>query len=297
MLGPITRDSSVYWKRSNYSGLSVAIAIVVIVFGASVANAAVTACSATISSCGCTINKTGIYKVTAKLDSSQGLTSKNGCIDVSAANVKLFLQGFDVAGAAGVPAGIGIHLLPTANGSFVEGTKAGASTGFSTIRAWDIGIEDDASNTLVEDFIAQFNGTAGVLVTKGHNNNVTNFGSDNNDVYGVWLKASNANQVNSSETDANEIGLYVGCSSNGIIGAKCAGVAPSKNNKIYNHFASTNGAIGIAIDLGNTNNIVTDTQATANTVDDLSDQNANCDNNLWILNSFVTANAACIPNP
>jgi hypothetical protein len=240
---------------------------------------------------------TGIYKVTANLDSSQNLTSKNGCIDVSAANVKLFLQGFDVAGAAGTPTGIGIHLLPTANGSFIEGTTAGAGTGFSTIHSWDIGIEDDASNTLVDDFIAQFNGTAGVLVTKGHNNNITNFASDNNAVYGVWLKASNANQVNSSETDADEIGLYVGCSSDGTVGAKCTGVAPSKNNKIYNHFASTNAAIGIAIDIGNTNNIVTDTHASANTVDDLSDQNSNCGNNLWILNSFVTANAACIqPN-
>src|SRR5690242_13261009 len=50
---------------------------------------AVKACPNAISACGCTILKPGFYQVTANLTSGQGLTAKQGCIDVQAAQVVL----------------------------------------------------------------------------------------------------------------------------------------------------------------------------------------------------------------
>jgi hypothetical protein len=254
--------------------------------------AAKVSCGSSISQCGCTITKPGVFTVTAKLSSGQGTTGNGDCIDIKAPNAKLFLQGFALTG---VGTGAGIRLLSSANGAFVEGTRAGAGTGQSTISGWDIGIEDDASNTIVEDFESNSNATAGVLLNKAHNSNINDFGASSNGVYGAWLKASSGNQINCSDTDSNtKIGLYVGCSSDGSLGSTCHGVGPSKGNRLYDHSSSDNGSVGIAIDVGDTGNFVTDTQAHGNTSEDLSDQNTNCDRNLWILNNFTNANAGCI---
>jgi hypothetical protein len=50
---------------------------------------AVTACVSPIASCGCTITKSGFYILANDLSSSQGLTAKNGCIDIKAPKVVL----------------------------------------------------------------------------------------------------------------------------------------------------------------------------------------------------------------
>jgi hypothetical protein len=87
-------------------------------------------CGSTIASCGCTITKSGFYKVTADLLSSQGLTKMNGCIDIKASKVVLSagkpvvgfsFQAFNVTGpGGGTPTGIGIHILKHSNGDFIE---------------------------------------------------------------------------------------------------------------------------------------------------------------------------------
>ena len=139
-------------------------------------------CSSSITQCGCTIAKPGIYTVNATLMSSQGTTANGDCIDVKARNVQLFLHGFSITGAG---AGAGIRLFATADNAFVEGTAAGNETTSALITEWDTGIEVDASNAIVEDFQSQSNGTAGVLLTKGHNNNINDFTASNNGVYGL----------------------------------------------------------------------------------------------------------------
>ncbi len=71
----------------------------------------------------------------------------------------------------------------------------------------------------------------------------------------------------------------------------------ARNNRIYDHDAAGNVNAGIAIDLGSTNNIVTDagTFSRLNVGPaDLIDENANCDNNLWFGNKFNTRNQPCI---
>jgi hypothetical protein len=260
----------------------------------------VTSCSSLINQCGCTITRAGFYKVTAALVSSQGLTANADCVDVKAASVVLQLQGFDITGpGVAFATGAGIRLLPSARGTFVEGTQRPVMEfGSSTMSGWKYGIEVDSANNIVEDFESSANGKAGVFLNKANGNNINDFTAKKNIVYGVWLKASNGNQINCSDADGNGAsGVYVGCADDGTLGSPCPGVGPSKNNRIYDHDSSANGGAGIAIDLGDTKNLVTDTfPAFSPNMGgaDLIDENVNCDNNLWFGNKFTTRNQSCI---
>jgi hypothetical protein len=262
-------------------------------------------CHSTIASCGCTITKSGFYKITADLLSSQGLTKMNGCIDIKASKVTLTagkpvvsfnFQGFNITGpGGGTPTGIGIHILKHSNGDFLE-----LADGF--VQGWDVGILVEGSNNIVEDFgAAGFssevpNGTAGVEINGGSNNNINDFTVDHNNNYGVWLRAASNNQINCSNTQHNgNIGVYVGCSANGPINAACApAVPPSNNNRIFDHSSSDNSNRGVVIDLGNTGNIVTDVFTGGNGSIDMLDENPSCDNNLWFFDRFGTAMPGCI---
>ena len=270
----------------------------------SMANAKVKKCGSTIASCGCTITKPGFYKVTADLLSSQGLTAMNGCIDIKASKVILTagkpvvsfnFSHFDITGpGGGTPSGIGIHILKHSNGDFIE--LAG-----SFIQGWDVGLLVEGKSNIVEDFqAAKFsggipNGTAGVEINGGSNNNINDLSANGNNNYGVWLRAASNNQINCSNTERNgNIGVYVGCSVNGPINGACSpAVPPSNNNRIYDHAAETNSR-GVVIDLGNTGNIVADVFTSGDSSIDLLDENASCDNNLWFFDSFGTAMPGCI---
>jgi len=262
-------------------------------------------CGSTIASCGCTITKSGFYKITADLLSSQGLTKMNGCIDIKASKVTLSagkpvvsfdFEAFNITGPGGVtPTGIGIHILKHSNGDFIELADG-------QVQGWDVGILVEGNNNIVEDFgAAGFssevpNGTAGVEINGGSNNNINDFTVDHNINYGVWLRAASNNQINCSNTQHNgNIGVYVGCSANGPINAACApAVRPSNNNRIFDHSSSDNTNRGVVIDLGNTGNIVTDVFTGGNGSIDMLDENPSCDNNLWFFDRFGTAMPGCI---
>jgi hypothetical protein len=262
-------------------------------------DAAVTACGNSIATCGCTITKSGFYQVTADLLSSQGLTAKNGCIDIKASKVNLNFgkpppphqrsQGFNLTGPGGMtPTGIGLHILKGSNGDLVELP--------SQVDGWDVAILVEGSSNIVEDFDANTNGTAGVEINGGKNNNINDFGAGNNKNFGVWLRGASDNQVNCSNTDDNgNVGVYIGCSSTGLINAKCSpSVRASNSNRIYDHSASDNLKYGVVIDLGNTNNSVSDVNSSGNTTMDMVDANASCDHNVWFFNGFATASESCI---
>jgi len=262
-------------------------------------DAAVTACGSSIATCGCTITKSGFYQVTADLLSSQGLTAKNGCIDIKASKVTLNVgkpppphqrsQGFDLTGPGGMtPTGIGIHILKGSNGDFVELP--------SEVDGWDVAILVEGSNNIVEDFGARFNGTAAVEINGGKNNNINDFSSGSNKNFGVWLRGASNNQVNCSNTDDNgNVGVYIGCSSTGLINAKCSPSVPASNsNRIYDHSATGNSKYGVVIDLGNTNNSVSDVNSSGNTTMDMVDANPSCDHDVWFFNGFTTASESCI---
>jgi hypothetical protein len=271
------------------------------------ADVAVTECVSPIASCGCTITKSGFYLLANDLSSSQGLTAKNGCIDIRAPKVILntgkpvtgghFNGAFNITGPGGMtPTGIGIHILRGSNTDFIELP--------SRVEGWDVGILVEGNGNIVEDFNAARsfainpipNGTAGVEINGGKNNNINDFTVGKNKNYGVWLRGASNNQINCSNTDENgNIGVYVGCSVNGPINGKCSpAVPPSNNNLIYDHSAQDNSKYGVVIDLGNTGNIVTDVSASGSGTKDLLDENTNCDNNRWFFDSFDTASPSCI---
>jgi hypothetical protein len=258
---------------------------------------AVKACSSTISACGCTIIKAGFYQVIADLMSTQGLTGRNGCLDVQAGNVILtagsYADGtpgdtFDITGAGGAtPTGIGLHILRGSNSDVIELP--------STLGGWDVGILIEGNANVVEDFEAESNGTAGVELNDAQRNNINDFSADSNNNYGVWLKASSNNQINSSSSDSNvNVAVYIGCSASGPVSAKCKGVGNSNGNRIFDHTSALNGKYGFAIDLGDSGNIVTNTDNFGASIDDMFDANLNCGKNQWFYNTFTTRSASCI---
>jgi hypothetical protein len=266
---------------------------------------AVTPCVSPIASCGCTITTSGFYKLANGLSSSQGLTANNGCIDISASNVILNTAkpvtsgvthgAFDIDGpGGGTPTGIGIHLLKGSNADFLELP--------GKVEGWDVGLLVESNGNIVDfgfnDFAFIPNGTAGIEINGGSNNNINDFQSDGNNNYGVWLRGASNNQINCSDSDNNgNIGVYVGCSASGPINGKCSPkVPPSNNNRIFDHTSNNNGKYGIVIDLGNTGNIVSGAEGNSNGTMDMLDENKNCDHNRWFFDGFNMASPGCIGN-
>jgi hypothetical protein len=261
-------------------------------------------CSSSITSCGCTITSPGVYTVDADLTAGQGLTSRQGCIDVAANSVKLITNAHAITGA-GTGTGIGIHLLSSAENVFVEAAgpvPAGQLFGpFTTLMGWQYGLESDASNVISDDFIYR-NNTTGVLLKGARNNNINDFSANNNSAYGVWIKGGSGNQINCSGSANNKVaGVYLGCSSTGPSGQVCEeDEGTTHGNFIYDHSATVFGSgstqnYGIAVEHGSKGNTIIETGSRGNSVYDLFDGNPNCDSNLWRVNGFTTANpTSCI---
>jgi hypothetical protein len=269
------------------------------------ADVAVTSCVSPIASCGCTITTSGFYKLANALSNSQGLTANSGCIDITAPNVVLNSGkpvtggvthgGFNIDGpGGGTPTGIGIHILKGSNNDFLELP--------GKVEGWDVGLLVESNGNIVDfafgDFSVTPNGTAGIEINGGSNNNINDFQSNNNNNYGVWLRGASNNQINCSDSNNNgNIGVYVGCSANGPINAPCSPkVPPSNNNRIFDHTANSNTKYGVVIDLGNTGNIVSDVEAESNGTMDMLDENKNCDHNRWFFDGFGSASPGCISN-
>jgi hypothetical protein len=306
------RGTVLSYARGNlalvaFSAFALALVGFAVAGTASRANAASVSCVSPIASCGCTITKPGFYVLANDLSSSQGLTSRNGCIDIQASKVVLnagkptltgqFNGAFNITGGGGTtPSGIGIHILKGSGNNFIE-------LATNRVEGWDVGILVQGDGNIVEDFqAASFsttlpNGTAGVEIDGGQGNNINDFSVGSNKNYGIWIRGASNNQINCSNTNNNgNIGVYIGCSPNGPINGNCSpSVSPSTHNRIFDHSANSNTKYGVLIDLGNTGNVVTDVQAHQNGTTDLLDENPNCDQNRWFFLSFGTASPSCIP--
>lgn len=253
-------------------------------------------CMKSISSCGCTISEPGVYTVIANLSATQGLTELDDCIDVDSKGVFLIVGGHTVTGSG---SGVGIRLLASAPGDFIESagqSSRGGSVSPSTLTNWKFGMEVNADSVIVDDFNYTSNTTAGLLLKGSHNSTITDFSARDNSVYGVWIVGGSGNQINCSVADNNgNTGVFIGCSPSGPGGTACDEDEneTSSGNFIYDHLASTS-QYGIAVDRGNTGNIITETEAINSTKSDLFDGNPGCDRNLWRVNTFTTANHSCI---
>ena len=97
--------------------------------------------------------------------------------------------------------------------------------------------------------------------------------------------------MNTANSDDNgNVGVFVGCSSNGPISAKCAKSSPeSKSSEPYDFSVEDNANFGVAIDLGNSESVVTDSPDDGKGTDDVFDANASCGTDLWFFNDFQHA--------
>jgi len=272
-------------------------AALLIMAGVAVASAQVS-CANSITACGCTISTAGVYTVDADLDYTQGLTSKKGCIDVTAANVKLFTNGHPIIGA-GTGKGIGIHVLSGATSAFIEAAGVqGTSVSYSVLLGWQYGLESQAPGVTADGFGYDVN-TTGVFVKGAANNTIAWSEAIGNSIYGMWISGGSGNQISGANISDNAVaGIYLGCSSTGPMGQVCTGRSGSVATKSNSIYALTVGGIqnyGIAVEQGGSLNTVVNNSSSGNTTDDLFDGNSGCGSNLWQANAFVTSNnSSCI---
>jgi len=263
---------------------------------AGVASAQVS-CDSSITSCGCTISSAGVYTIDADLDSSQGLTSGNSCLDVAAANVLLFTNGHPILGD-GSGNGIGIHVLSGATNAFLEAAGVqGSSVYYSVLLGWQYGLESQAPGVTADGFGYDVN-TTGVLLKGAQNNTIAWSEAIGNAVYGMWISGGIGNQISGASISDNAVaGVYLGCSGTGPQGQPCTGHGNSVATQTNYIYALTVGGMenyGIAVEQGGTQNVVVNDASSGNTTDDLFDGNSGCGSNLWLVNTFVKSNDPCI---
>ncbi|HLX38441.1 MAG TPA: NosD domain-containing protein [Candidatus Binataceae bacterium] len=292
------------------SRLPIAAALVILLFPYS-SFAATLACPSTISSCGCTITSAGYYQLVSNLSATNAGAD---CLDIRAANVKLWLDGYSITGNGG---GVGLHLLKSATGAFVDGLDL-SSGAFASIGSFAVGIQDDASSGIISHTNVSYNSNAGVLLNHANGSLVSDFSTesngygvelsgstlcsiqrvnaDSNSTYGIWLLSSSRNVINFFEAQDNTVaGVYVGCQpSAGPIGGRCRS---SNGNHIYDGPqvgpASASQAYGVAIDSGNSGNVISGIDGSGDSNEDLDDQNAGCGSDVWF-NNLGSRNASCI---
>lgn len=247
-----------------------------------------TACSPTINSCGCTIVKPGNYKIGLAINSTQGLTPNNACIEIASSFVILDAGKKTITGAGGeTPAGIGIWVHHPFRSVFLEGRG-------TVISGWDVGLLIQGRQIVADDFTANTNGTAGIELNNAEDVELTSPTASSNLNYGIWVKSTKTSDITNSKTLTNgNIGLYVGCSNIGPISSGCGGGGPSPGNYIFTGGIAGNTNYGVALDIGAKSTIVTNqtlSGGTHNSKNDLFDANSSCGSNKWFANDSTATN-------
>ncbi|HYK64403.1 MAG TPA: NosD domain-containing protein [Patescibacteria group bacterium] len=136
----------------------------------------------------------------------------------------------------------------------------------------------------------------GIVMASTSNNRILDSGASSNKVYGIWFGQSSGNEINGSGTNSNATGTYFGCfSSGGPTGAKCpSGMTNSLFNSMTNSGGNKNSDDGVAIDLGDSGNVIDESGGSSNTTDDAVDKNKKCDHNTWMEDGFSTVSQSCI---
>ena len=247
-----------------------------------------TACPPTINSCGCTILKPGSYKIGLAINSTQGLTPNNACIEIASSFV--FLDGGKktITGAGGTtPAGIGIWVHHPFRSVFLEGRG-------TVISGWDVGLLIQGRQIVADDFTANTNGTAGIELNRAEDVELSSPTASSNLNYGIWVAHTSTSDITNSKTQTNgNIGLYVGCASIGPISAGCGSGGPSPGNYIFTGGIAGNTNYGVALDIGAKSTIVTNqtlSGGTHNSKNDLFDANSSCGSNKWFGNDSTATN-------
>jgi hypothetical protein len=279
-------------QRVTISQLRILIAILEIaVFITAIAPArasAQTSCPPTINECGCTISAPGSYKIGLNIDSTQGMTVNNACIEIAASFVILDGGKKTITGPGGTtPTGVGILTHRKYRSIFLEGRG-------TTISGFDVGLFISGSQIVADSFVANNNGTAGIELFNGDNIELTSPTAENNLNYGIWVKRTSASDITNTKTETNgNIGLYVGCSNIGPTSSGCGGTFQSIGDYIFTGNIMGNTNYGVALDIGAKSTIVTNqtlSGGTHNSKDDLFDASSSCGTNKWFANDSTATN-------
>jgi hypothetical protein len=251
------------------------------------AASAQTACSPTINSCGCTIVSPGSYKIGLAINSTQGLTSNNACIEIASSFVIFDAGKKTVTGPGGAtPTGVGILVHRNFRSIFLEGRG-------TVISGWDVGLLIQGRQVVADDFTANSNGTAGIELNKAEAVELTSPTAPSNLNYGIWVKSTSTSDITNSKTLTNgNVGLYVGCSNIGPTSSGCS-TGPSPGNFIFTGGIAGNTNYGVALDIGAKSTIVTNqtlSGGTHNSKNDLFDANSSCGSNKWFANDSTATN-------
>jgi hypothetical protein len=208
------------------------------------------ACPASITACGCTITQSQIYTVANDLNAAQ--TTEPICIEIAKDRSILNTMGFTLTGSGN---GIGIKIDKGADRVIVEGGQE--DHGESNIMQWDIGIEDDGDDAVIQIFAGiNNNSTTGVLVNKVKNSIVGSFILQNNGKYGVMVSHSSRVEIDNLTTLNGEVGQWLDSSDgNHILGTSVNNVLgtwllKSSNNVVIDDANVNNTNSGLVIGCG-----------------------------------------------
>ena len=247
------------------------------------------------------ITKPGLYEIDNNIIASN--PAAGDCIVITAPNVSLNLNSFDLLGATSA---VGIHVMKTAAKAVIEGNGA-------IIQTFGVGIQIDAAGALADNFTVTKNTDAGVVINHAQQTQLSNFTStDNlndgvrivgggfnglqmpsisgNGRYGVWVEGSSNNSVGNFDISKNGlVGIYVGCSQAGPRASCGRGIGPSNYNHLFSGTIKDSGVqqYGVAIDLGDNFNRVVNVYAWLDSQVDLLDENPDCGKNDWFAEPII----------
>jgi hypothetical protein len=248
-----------------------------------------TICAATIDKCGCEVTKKGLYKVTADLKSTDGLTPDGDCNEVASSNVILNLGNHSLTGPGGSSTDTGIDVKHLANNDTVL-----VSVAFATITCWETGVYTGGNNGTFSNLDTDSNDKTGIEFDGASSNRLTDWDASHEGTFGLWIRKGGNNFITQGHADSNRDGIFVGCG-DAVGGEDCKGAGIDKANDLVDNETGSNSRYGLALDSNAAQTVVNATSASGNTSDDLFDGSASCGTDTWLDNDFSTSNdVGCI---
>jgi large repetitive protein len=229
-----------------------------------------------VSACGTVISAPGRYALADDLVNCAG----DG-VDIAAGDVTLLLNGHTISGAG----------LVRAAGVGTSGTLTNVTVlGPGLITNFEFGVDLRTTSSSQVRGVTAAGCECGALgvafqfgfIVAGGTNNLFTGNTATGFAPGDGFAIAGSNNVFKGNDASNGNGsgffLYIGTS----------------GNEIRGNTASSNFVDGILSQAGSTGNSIRGNTALGNGVNDLEDDNPNCDSNIWKGNEFGTANQPCI---
>jgi hypothetical protein len=188
---------------------------------------------------------------------------------------------------------------------FSNGGDGFVNNGAAGLRLTQFDLDTNGGNGITLNATSgaiMFGGTAngnkvtGLLIDGSGGNLISLQASSNAD--GVWIKGSSNNFLSSFGFTNSGAAVYVGCDPSGLPKGVTTCTSPGSGNSILGDgslgFGAIPNAYAVAIDIGENGDQVAEVGANTSTVEDATDENANCGTNLWTNNQFGTTSQACI---